>query len=445
MPHGAGGDLHFARSSAGVFLLVVASAVVGVLTQLALTRSLGVVEYGRYAIAVGWGLAIAAPAMAGLDASIVRFASPFFDKSQGAQLRQFAFFMGCVQLAVIGLATAAVLLTPVRHLALPGLNEPSGFWLVLFIGSTAFLGTFSVFFIVFRKFLFSQLYQNFVRPLLLVGSILAGLSATHGAVRAEFALAATGFTSAVALVLLIIHLAWALRRFGRSGVAVLEPKRWVTFAGWAQIGSIAQQSAAQFPVIFLGALATPAQAGYFAVAARVSSLVTFGLAAVGTASAPLISSAYAKGDWDTIANLARLASRLATAVALATCVLVLLAGPQLMALFGHGFSEAYAPLLVLLAGCLFSAFCGVNTILLAMTNRPKFAVLALFSGAVATVVCSYVLVPKYGSLGGAFSASAGMVLSNAMMVVRIRRTIGIDSTAMGLSRVRVQDQHDETR
>jgi len=420
-----------AKSSASVFLLIIGSAIVGLLTQVVLTRTLGATEYGRYAIAISWGLLVAAPTMAGLDASILRFASRYFEFGLGAQLRRFAWFIAFIQLAAILLSAGAVLLTPIRDFALSGSDRRGVIWLILFIGSTAFLGSFSVFFTAFRKFLFSQLYQNFVRPgLLIMGILIAELIGVF-AVRADSALAMTAITSAAALIMLLAHLVFAFRRAGASGMTVAETRRWVSFSGWAQVGSLAQLSVPQIPVILLGGFSTPAEAGFYAVAARLSALVTFGLSAVGTASAPLISSAHERGDWNEIAHLARVAARLATAIACCAILFFVLVGAHVMGVFGHGFSGAYAPLMVLLVGAFINAFCGVNVILLSMTDRPAFAVGALFAGAVLNVVASYLLIPHYGAVGGAVGTSAGLMLSNFLMVLRIYTTMGIDSTAIG--------------
>jgi O-antigen/teichoic acid export membrane protein len=67
-----------------------------------------------------------------------------------------------------------------------------------------------------------------------------------------------------------------------------------------------------------------------------------------------------------------------------------------------------------------------------MTDRPGFAVAALFAGAAMNVAASYLLIPHYGAMGGAIATSAGLVLSNLLMVLRIYGKMGIDSTAIGL-------------
>jgi O-antigen/teichoic acid export membrane protein len=185
-------------NSGRVFILTIASGAVGTITQLVLARGLGDTQYGLYAVAISWCLALAAPAMAGLDGSILRFAPRYISSGQGAQLRRFAEFAGAVQVAAIVVFSIAFLLTPLGKAALSGLDNSAAPWSLLFLGSTAFLGSFSNFFIAFRRFGFGQLYQNLIRPVLLVGFATIGWASGVG-LQAINALIVTALSSAVAL------------------------------------------------------------------------------------------------------------------------------------------------------------------------------------------------------------------------------------------------------
>lgn len=425
-----------ASNSGTVLLLTIASGALGLLSQMVLTRSLGATEYGRYAVAISWCLALAAPATAGLDSSILRFAPRYIAERQGAQLRRFVEFAGLAQILVILLFGCAIFLTPLGRKILYGLDPDGLIWLLLFIGSSAFLASFSTFFIAFQSFTLSQLYQNFVRPILLLGAVLVIILAAKARLDANVALAITAVSSAAALVLLLLHIAWALHRFGGSGKASFHARAWLSFSGWAQLGSIGQQAVVQVPVILLGAFSTAAEAGHYAIAARLSVLVTLGLTSVGTASAPMISTACGRREWDKVAHLARIAARLATGASVLALIFFAFAGTLVLSLFGESFGQAYIPLLVLLAGACFNAFSGVNTILLSMTDQPDFAVKAILSGAVVNMTAAFLLIPHFGATGAAAGMAVGTVVSNLLMIGRLRYSLGIDSTAIGLDRLR---------
>jgi O-antigen/teichoic acid export membrane protein len=430
-PTGPSGRL--VSNSGTVFILTVASGAVGLITQLVLTRGLGANEYGLYAVAISWCLALAAPAMAGLDGAILRFAPRYISNGEGAQLRRFAEFTGAVQIATIVLFGLAFLLTPLGTAALSGLDNNLVPWLILFLGSTAFLGSFSSFFIAFQRFGFAQLYQNFVRPILLMG-LFAAIGWEKVRLNANNALIITALSSVAALALLLAHVTWALRRFGATGEALIQPRAWLTFGWWAQFGSIGQQAVIQLPVILLGALSTPEEAGHYAIASRLAMLVTLGLSAVGAASAPMISSACGRQDWEEVAHLSRVAARISTAISVLAFLLFVLGGEMILSLFGESFKQAYVPLVILLLGACFAAFSGVNVILLSMTDQPRFAVFAILTGAAVNLSVGYQLIPGNGALGAAAGFAIGSLVSNLLMSLKIWSTHGLDSTAMGLSR-----------
>jgi O-antigen/teichoic acid export membrane protein len=231
-----------------------------------------------------------------------------------------------------------------------------------------------------------------------------------------------------------MHMIWMFHRFGAEGEAITQPRAWLTFGWWAQFGSIGQQAVVQLPVILLGALSTPDEAGHYAIASRLAMLVTLGLSAVGAASAPMISDACGRRDWDEVAHLSRVAARISTAVSLLAFLLFLIGGEIILSLFGESFQEAYVPLIVLLVGACIAAFSGVNIILLSMTDQPGFAVFAILTGAALNLSVGYWWIPENGALGAAAGFTIGTFFSNLLMSLKIWSTHGLDSTAIGLSR-----------
>jgi O-antigen/teichoic acid export membrane protein len=304
---------------------------------------------------------------------------------------------------------------------------------VVYVGSTAFLGSFSVFFAAFRYYFFAQFYQNFLRSALLIAGILAASASLRPALDAQFALMLTSLTSLVALILLLVHLLRTMLKIGEGDrpMPIIDIKRWLRFSGWVQIGTICQQVTSQAPIILIGLLATPSDAGCYAIASRLSVLVTVGLSAVGSTASPIISAAHTRGDKAEIARIARLAARLGTLVSIVAIGFFAFAGTQVIGLFGQGFAKAYAPLMMLLLGAFFNAFTGVNAILLAMTDRPRFVVGALVLGMMVNIVVSYLLIPMLGTLGAATGTVTGILMSNALMAYQVYLKLGIDSTAIG--------------
>lgn len=198
--------------------------------------------------------------------------------------------------------------------------------------------------------------------------------------------------------------------------------------------AVVQELLNQVDLILLGLLSNATQAAYFAAAMRLASLVSFGLMAIGTVSGPLIASAYDRADMDGLARIAKLSARFSTLLAALIAALLVMLGKPALALFGPDFDAAYPVLLVLLVGGLANSFTGSVSYLLIMTGRERAAVGILAGALVLSVGLNLLLIPQMGSVGAAIASTLALVSWNIGMAVRMRRTLGIDATALGRAR-----------
>jgi O-antigen/teichoic acid export membrane protein len=94
-------------------------------------------------------------------------------------------------------------------------------------------------------------------------------------------------------------------------------------------------------------------------------------------------------------------------------------------LFGAYFSGNWDIMMILSAGWLFHVWAGSGGFVLNMTdNQKSVMVINIFSGAV-TLVLGYWLTSRYGGLGMAIASSIGLLLVNSLMLIRIRKKLGI--------------------
>ena len=431
----AGKILRGGATSAGVILV---SMVVGLLNHVLLSRTLGASDYGRYVILLGWALALSVPAAMGLDGTALRYVPKYFDEGNTRSLRQLTAFITSAQL--LGIVMAGAALFALRSwspslIANATLSEIG--WMVLLIGASIVMGTLSSFFFGIKQVFSAQIYLQGLRPLLTLGAtgmvVLIG-----GDITSEIAIAVTALSAAGALVAQLVHFALVFLRGPARGKPTTDRRQWFSFSGYSMLGAICQQALTQTPVILLGALSTTKEAGQFAVSSRLSSLITVGMSVFGSIVFPMIASAHEQKNRAALVRISLVNARLSTAVAAAAVLFFLVAGRPVLALFGGEFGQAYLVLQVLLCGTFFNAFTGASAALLAMTDRINFTVQAMVVGFVVFLILALTLAPRHGALGAAIAASAGVVISNAIMVWRIRNLLGIDCTALGLK----SDLHD---
>jgi len=427
---GIGGKLYLGSSA---FLAVyLAGAAISVGVQLAMARLLGAESYGNYIYAVAWAPLFLLGCNFGLKPTVVRFVAAYNARDQGGLLRG---VVGTATrwTAIASMVVVAIVLgvlwvargridNPVDALALVALAMP--FMALCEVWSSIVRGLGAV--------VRSQIPASLVQQASL-GIALVGLVAVYGA-HGGAVLASGAFL--IASIGAMLAAAWLaggqLSRRPRDAPPQFERRAWLHVA-WGNL-LIATFQAARAPLIIViaGAYVEAQQLAFYGAAQRLANVMSFGLIAISAQAAPRISGYFAVSDVDGLRRLARVASRGALAVALATALLMSVLGPQLLRLFGEGFEIAYVPLLVLLFGEMAAAMAGPVGFFMSMTGLHKTAAWIEGITSAFVLLIAFVIVPRHGVLGAAIAVASGSVLRNAAMAIVVRRRLRLQGTAIKL-------------
>jgi O-antigen/teichoic acid export membrane protein len=408
----------------------VAGLAIAFLSHLLLARTMGAQQYGIYVIALGWAMVLVVPARLGLDNAALRFATIYREEESSGSLRGLIVFSS----AAILLASAAVCL-PLLAAKWIGLLGEARWAVLLWVAAMVFplaaLGWASALIRTAHRIFASQIYEQVLRPLLLIAGI-AAVALLGQSLDASRAMIVTVLATSAAMV----AVAWHAGRVFR-GLASVSPDfgdRWQWLSvGWALlILAILLEALNQIDILLLGIFANATAAAHFAAASRLAGLVPFGLVAIVTVSGPLIASAYRRGALDEMARIARINARASLAFALAMAVVLAGAGGFALSAFGSGFEDAYPALVVLLAGGLINAFTGSVGYFLLMTGHQAAAMAIMAAALLVSAVLNILLIPILGVLGSAIASTCGVCVWNFAMLVFVRRKIGVDASAIGL-------------
>lgn len=409
-----------------------AGMVIAFLSHILLSRTLGPQAYGNYVIALGWALVLVIVARLGLDNAALRFATIYREESNYGALHGFMRFSIA---AIVGAsALIAIMALGAKWIgfeALAGVSVPMLLGILGLVFALAHLAWFSALIRTANRIFESQAYEQMLRPMLLIVGL--GIVALLG--RSLDATAAMALTFASALVALAGIAFQARRLFSRPLVALpdfTERPMWMSMSWMVFLMSLAQESMNQLEVILLGILADATAAAHFSAAARLASLVPFGLVAIVTISGPAIASAFRRNDAAELALIARLNSRFSFAFACVVGAILALVGPWALRGFGPSFDEAYPALLILLIGGLANAFTGSVGYYLSLTGHQRAALTILAGAALLSLALNIMLIPQLGTIGSAFASSVAMIFWNGAMLVYVRRMLGIDTSAIGL-------------
>lgn len=410
------------------------------LSHMLISRALGAGAYGQYAIALGWALILVIPARLGVDNTVLRYASIYLEEENFAALRALIRF--ALVMMVLSSSVVAIVLVGQTQLG-SGLfsmfSSGTVFWIAGLIFTLAALGLYSALIRSAKRVLASQLYEQVLRPGTLI-ALIGGAALLGISLSAERALILTVIAALAALAGIVIHfhsIAPSLRahRHDQS-----DRRDWIA-VGWPLLlMNVVQEVLNQIDIILLGHLAETAASGLYSAAWRLASLVPFALISLSFISAPMIATAYRRGDFDELSRIARINARLAFLFSLAMATVLATIGRFALRAFGPGFEEAFPALLILLAGGLISAFTGSVGYLMTMTGRQKPALLSVCAALVANLILNFALIPRLGIVGSAIAATSSVLVYNLLMWIHVRRTMGIDASVISRPPAPVADQ-----
>jgi O-antigen/teichoic acid export membrane protein len=392
----------------GVLVLRIAAAASSFMMYVALARALGVDEYGIFIYALTWLNVILLIGKFGMDLTILRFLPGYVQGGDWSRAR------GVLRFAHLGVGAAALILVVLGLLvAYAGRFQSQELRAAFAIGllSVPLIALSALRQGVLRalhSFLLAEVPDGLIRPSLLVIAV--------GLVWAVAAPVSAGDAMlcylAVNTATLAIGTFWFVRALPKqiSGATPSSDARtWFMVSVQIVLHTGVFQLINQVDVLMLGVLAEPQDVARYSAASRLAWFVTFGIAAMSSIAAPVLSAQFSRQDILGLRAMVLSATRrgfaFATVVSLALAVL----GTFVLAFFGPDFESAYRALLVLLAGQLINAFWGLGSYVMIMMDRQRQLVLILVGALCLSMLLNWLLIPAWGFMGAAAATAITMV------------------------------------
>jgi O-antigen/teichoic acid export membrane protein len=281
-------------------------------------------------------------------------------------------------------------------------------WNLLFIATFAIQGLRHMNWMVGVR----NLAQPGVALAAVAASGLLGASLVGGTIAYMLSLAAV-----LALATLVLH-----RLLAGAPAASPPPLREVLLFSFPLIWTqLVAYGVRQQEVLIMAYFRPAADVGVYNAALKTAVMVGFILQGTTAIFTPILASLHAAGDLEHLRRLNRTVARWCFTAAWPCFCACVLFGSQILSLWGHGFAEAWIPLVLLAGAQLVNVATGTAGTVLIMGARQKVelgnSILALLLGLALDVL----LIPRYGILGAAIGAGASMTAVNVLRVVQIQR------------------------
>lgn len=388
-----------------------------------LARALGPAGFGSWAIAFSVAMLLSTIGLMGADWIVMRQGSYFHGISDMARLRRTIHV--ALELAGISLLALGVTLVVVAELVanivfhdqtmtpllrLTGVIIPvMGVRQVMVYGTQAF-----------KRMKDAAINRNILQPALRLTLVAAALLIVPSPVSAYVGLL-------IAEIVLAVAATWVLNRriplLGTTGEVSGRELVATALPAWGS--RLAGQARSQIFPILLGALSSISSSAVFVAANRVAVAPGSLVNTMNQVYIPMASDLYLEDRRSELAAVFKGTAKWSFVLGVPLFVLMVGFPDELMALFGTGFEEGSAALIVLAIGMLFQFGTGPVTVTLIVIGRPNLALLDYLLVVVVEFTLAMLLIPPLGVLGAAFAAAAGTVMNNALPLAQVWRILRI--------------------
>ena len=421
-------DLKTVLLGAGLALIIrILSSAIGYASIILLARWMGPSDYGVYCFAIAWMTLLAYPATLGLPGAAVRFVGQY---AAANDWRHAIGFMRTSSWLAFGCgALIAALAIPAVLYFESYLNPDYVAPMIVALAGIPFVAL---------TIVRSEIIRGLGWIALAWGPLQLGQPLLLLIVAATVVFSAMQLTAAVAVFASI--LAYSMNLIAQWRVlharlgTRLEVERNVNLGLWVGVALsfvwiyFAGAIFLQGDIIVVGIFLESHDVAIYSAAAATSRLVTFPLYAATALSAPRFAALHAQRRQVDLQALVTDVTRWTFWPSLVIAVIFVAFGSIVLRLFGPGFEQGYAVLLILTLGQLVNAFTGPVTSLLNMTGHQMVTARALTMSVMLGVTFGLVFTPIWGSVGVAIAFSGAMALWNAGLAIFVIRTLKIYPT-----------------
>lgn len=165
--------------------------------------------------------------------------------------------------------------------------------------------------------------------------------------------------------------------------------------------------------------------GIYNVCIRTAGITGFILAAVNAVTAPKFASIYAKGDIESLSNIASDVTKIMTIVAIPFFSLFFFFPSWILSLFGEEFVQGSSALVLLSVGQMANVMAGSVGWVLMMCGQEKKLQHIIFFSIVTNIILNYYLIPRWGIVGASIATSTSLIILNVIANITCRMILNV--------------------
>jgi O-antigen/teichoic acid export membrane protein len=410
------GDREISLAALSVYAMRLGGVAAAFLLQVVVANQIGAQNFGVFAFAWVLATTIGQFCCCGFNETSNRFLPAYIisgDLKRARGFVQFSSFFVFTVAAIVCLSSIAGLVLFRNHI-------PAEYFLPAVLAMTCaplltithLKETFSI----SRSLPLRGLTPTYVaRPLLLMALVWMLIHFANAGADADTALAALLLASIIALVLQTLLLNGPLGKQLGSGKATTEIGLWLRASLPLMFAQGFFLLATSLDVFVLSAITNPEEVGIYFAAAKIVTCVSFIQMAVGAAITRRLSEALQQDNPEALAAHFERGRAMMMWPTLAGVILVSLASPLILQVFGPEFAPGAPVVVILSAGLLIQAVAGPIQERMMVLGQQRAIAWIIAGSLLFNVVASVALTLMLGLLGTALASAMSIILRIALM------------------------------
>lgn len=418
-----------------LFLMRIAALGLGFLFNLVLARVMPLKDFTEFIYVWNWLNILLLICVFGFDTAALRFIPPVLVSKDWGLIKGLR-RMSLWAILIISLLSGIIGSCLVMR-AMPNADDSLKLTFLLAFTLVPFVSLLSVqsaWLHAYGKVVLSQFINPVLRPLIIIAVVSSMAQAGLAKISAADILV---IHFPVIIGLLLFSRARINSNFGsdfHSSSAKYQTNEWLHASFHFFLITSAQMALTRADVALVGMINSTTQAGIYAIATQLAGLILLGNMTSTALIAPKISAYQQENRNNELQSLLDQASWINLGLSVPIVVVLVLAGNQILGLFGTDFTAGYFSLALLAAAQLLLSLTGAVGTVLSLTGHQVKVSRIIGINAILNIILNVALIPTLGILGAAIATAISNCLRSIQLAIIMKRELGLSALPMGLRR-----------
>jgi O-antigen/teichoic acid export membrane protein len=214
-------------------------------------------------------------------------------------------------------------------------------------------------------------------------------------------------------------------------LANANPRGFWRFTTPRAVATLAQITIQRMDIVLVAIMRGPYQAAIYTAATRFLVVGQLGSGAISMAAQPQFTELFAMGAHHRANGVYQATTAWLVLLTWPMYLLIVVYGPQFLAIFGHTYQAGYEVLIILGITQLVAAACGQVDMVLITTGRSSWSLMNGLLAMVVNVGLDLLLIPRYGINGAAIGWAAAIGAANLMPLIQVARSVRLQPFGRG--------------